>query len=282
MRHIGNMRVLAFLDDTYHLLAMPFGYASYLVHRLRRRPYFGVWLASAQGNPGRRRYMRLAVDHLVDARRADGNGSDNGVRILEIGAYAGGSAITWGRALQAHDLADRLVVSVDPWNSYLDLSANSRLLYRIMDRNLAKGKVLALFIRNLRAAGLSHLCREIRGRSDEMLPLIRDAQFDLIYVDADHRAEAVFSDLTNADRLLKDGGILCGDDLELQLGDLGRAGDGDIPATDVAMDPATHRIYHPGVAVAVDRFFGRRITCYDGFWVVRKRGADFEDVVLPV
>ena len=48
----------------------------------------------------------------------------------------------------------------------------------------------------------------------------------------------------------------------------------------MAVDPATGVAYHPGVTIAVADFFGRRIACYEGYWVVRKTGTGFEDVAL--
>jgi len=161
LKRVGNFRVLRLLDDLYHLVCLPFGFVNYVIHRLLNRPYFGIWLASAQGNPGRFPYMAKSAKYLAANSSPD---VARGMRILEIGAYAGGSAMTWGQALKQLDATEGRVVSVDPWNSYFDLTGNRRVVFRIMNRNLGNGNVMRLFVRNLKAAGVHDMCFQFRGR----------------------------------------------------------------------------------------------------------------------
>jgi hypothetical protein len=51
-----------------------------------------------------------------------------------------------------------------------------------------------------------------RMRSEEFFRVMREKQFDWIYVDGDHRYEAVLADLSGSWPLLKAGGLLAGDD----------------------------------------------------------------------
>lgn len=57
-------------------------------------------------------------------------------------------------------------------------------------------------------------CRIIRECSREFLPTFEE-QFDLIHIDGDHSAEGVYQDLILCHPLLKKGGIMWMDDIEL-------------------------------------------------------------------
>lgn len=52
----------------------------------------------------------------------------------------------------------------------------------------------------------------LRMLTDEAAGLLPEESFDLVFIDADHRYEAVRSDILNYAPLLKYGGILCGHD----------------------------------------------------------------------
>ncbi len=277
LSRIKDVKVLNFFDDIYHVLCLPFGYLSYLVHRLLGRPYFGVWLASAQGNPARFPYMTKCVGYLSAGQDASGN---DDFRILEIGAYAGGSAIVWAKALKQFNIASGKVISVDPWDSYLNPNANRHMHFRIMNRNLGNGNVLKLFVRNLKAAGIADICFQMRGRSEDILPMLSTKKFDVIYIDANHHVDAITKDLQVALPLLKDSGLMCGPALEMQMDELDRDFVIANFETDLTFDPRTQRIFHPGISYAIGEFFGRPISKYGGFWVVQKKGTLFEDVVL--
>ena len=280
MRHVGDLRVLALMDDMYRIAALPFAFVIYVVTtRILQRPYFGVWMGSEQGNPLRYPMMRQVVARCM--RNHSERGEQSMLQLMEVGAYAGASAIEFASELKDLALTPFRIYSVDPWDAYLDVSNNSRIQYRLMNLNLARGNVLRLFIRNVRYAGVSDVCRQIRGKSEEVLSMIKDQQFDFIYIDGDHAPEAVRRDLYECARLLKPGGYLSGDDLELQMDELDPAFVQKHANSDIALDPKSGKVFHPGVAIAVHEFFGRPVTSYDGFWVVRWNGETYEDVVLP-
>lgn len=281
LSRVADMRLLHILDDVYHVLCLPLGFVVYVAHRLLGRPYFGIWLGSSQGNPFRHKYMTKTIDVLVARLAARGQSPASAtVRVLEIGAYAGGSVIQWGLALKRHRIADAKVFAVDPWQSYVNLARNRRLRYRMMNRALADGKIRRLFEYNVKAAGVANLCVAIEGRSADAVAGFAEGTLDLVYIDGDHHVDSVRSDLRLALPLLKNGGFLCGDDLEMQLADV----DADFARrnvdSDMVVDPATGVAYHPGVTIAVAEFFGRRISCYEGYWMVQKNGRRLDDVSL--
>lgn len=281
LARISDMRVLALLDNIYHVVCLPFGYLSYRMHRMLERPYFGVWLQSSQGNPFRRKYMHACVKLMATEIRRQGKlPADATFRVLEIGAYAGASAIQWGLSLKKQEIADAKVYSVDPWSSYLDTQRNRRLPYRIMNHALASGKVFELFNHNIAAAGLTDVCIPIKGDSADALVRFEIESFDLVYIDGDHHLDVVRKDIERAAALLKDGGLLCGDDLEMQLADVDAEHARRGVDNDMIVDPISGVAYHPGVTISVATFLGRKIPCYEGFWVVRKKGPEFLDVVL--
>src|SRR5207249_9617995 len=65
------------------------------------------------------------------------------------------------------------------------------------------------------AAGLRDIILVKRATSRGVLSKLPDKHYGLIYVDGSHKYDDVSFDLSAASRLLRDGGILCGDDLEL-------------------------------------------------------------------
>lgn len=281
LARVADMRVLSFLDNVYHALCLPFGFVWYSVYRWFGWPYFGIWLGSSQGNPFRHKYMGKSIDFLVaELKKNQSSSVGNRVHVLEIGAYAGASAIQWGTALKRHKIIDARVYSIDPWDSYLDLGKNMRWRYRIMNWALSSGRILKLYNYNIKAASLSDICHPLKGNSPETLARFNENAFDLIYIDGDHHIDAVVTDIKKSLSLLRDGGLLCGDDLEMQLNDI----DSDFARRnvdrDMAVDPKTGVAYHPGVTIAVADFFQRKISCYEGFWVVRKNGDRFEGVIL--
>jgi hypothetical protein len=103
--------------------------------------------------------------------------------------------------------------------------------------------------------------------------------FDLVYLDGDHRYKQVSTDIRNAERLVGDGGILCGDDLELQAPAVDLENAKDNAHLDFILDPKTGQYYHPGITLAVAECFGD-VSSWDGFWAVRKCGSKWEKVAI--
>ena len=76
------------------------------------------------------------------------------------------------------------------------------------------------------------------------------------------------------------GGFLCGDDLEMQLHEVDAKATLENRENDFILDKRTGKLFHPGVACAVDDFFSGRVTSYSGFWIMQKTNSGWKGVVL--
>jgi predicted O-methyltransferase YrrM len=105
----------------------------------------------------------------------------------------------------------------------------------------------------------------IRGKSNEALHFLKPNTFDLVYIDGSHYYEEVFSDIKNAINLVKNGGIICGDDLD------------QIPTEEnyiIAKSNLEKDLFifkdgtaiHPGVLAAVKEIFTDNVNWDNGFW----------------
>jgi len=173
------------------------------------RPYFGRALAAGQGDPRRKGYMRPLVKDVA------GRLAGTPINILEIGSWAGASAVAWAQALQDEGL-EGTVVCVDHWDKYIDTTVNDAQVYQEMTAAVDKDAIYRLFRHNVRASGVGNRIVEMRGRSEQIMPQLASASFQIVYLDGSHLYDDVLDDIRNAARLLCDGGVLCGDDLELQ------------------------------------------------------------------
>ena len=70
----------------------------------------------------------------------------------------------------------------------------------------------ARFDHNTKISGLSNKVTKIKGRSQEVLKLLREGSYDIIYIDGSHRAVDVHMDALLSWALLKPGGIIIFDD----------------------------------------------------------------------
>lgn len=269
--------VLKAVKAVYFGLRKPFAYPAELLRyrycMLTNKPYFGTVLSSTQGSVDRHPYMEKTVKLL------SGRGE---LRILEVGSWAGGSAVVWARSLEKHNDGKGRVLCVDPWKPYFGDKQpwTSRALYQKMDAASKSGAIVHLFHHNITAAGYGDKVITMRGYSDDCLPALRSEQFDIVYIDGDHSYKAVGRDLANAKGLCREGGILCGDDLEVQYQAADKANlDANIEK-DFILDPGSKTWFHPGVTKAVWECFGQEVSSYEGFWAMRRKGDKFERITL--
>jgi hypothetical protein len=199
---------------------------------------------------------------LVLAKIVKGVGGKT-IKALEVGSYEGGSAVTISHAIgEKYKLG--AVTCIDPWKPYLEGHGG---VGTQMDSELASGAVFERFKRNITHAHEKAPISYYVGTLREVLPLISKQKFDLIFIDGAHSYEPVFEDLRLAAPLLRKGGILCGDDLETQSGDI----------TIEAAKSEWNGHCHPGVTKAVWDFFGRTIWAEHAVWAVRKKLNGWED-----
>lgn len=189
--------------------------------------------------------------------------------ILEIGSWAGASVITMDAALRETTVTNVQFTCVDSWNPCWG-SEDTALHYKLMEDAAGTGAIRRLFNHNLRTCGVKE-ARIIQALSREVLPTLKEQSFDFIYVDGSHTMEDVLYDLKEAARLVRQGGLICGDDFELRREEIDISHHLDALArrVDFVRDPKTGLKYHPGVTEAVSIMFGEVWRCH-GLWCVRQ------------
>ena len=242
---------------------------------LHGKPYLGPVLRAMQGPPERHRYFRPIVKLAAELLESP-------LTILEIGSWAGASAISWGTALR--DLkVDGHITCVDPWLPYFDTQIDALPVYQEMNRAAESQLIYRLFQHNIAAAGLRDIIHVQRGSSEKVLPQLRDHDYAIVYIDGSHLYKDVLFDMAEAKRLLRDGGILCGDDLELESTQIDAA---ELTAAlqngqDFLFSAKAGRHYHPGVTAAVGEVIGA-VSVWEGFWAIRFCQGRWEQITLPV
>lgn len=215
--------------------------------------------------PVRHVMMMGVVWHLVKGQpRHDFN-------VLEIGSWYGASALSWAEGLALHNQAKGSVTCVDAWQPFFDRSLHKDEVYVAMEQALGSDVAYNIFLHNISTIPDTIQRQHFRGVSDHVLPLLRDGSFDVVFIDADHTYEPVKKDITLSMRLLKEGGIICGDDLNLQYHECDSTFAESSKHLDFVKDPKTGRNMHPGVTVAVKEMFGE-VSMWGGFWAMQRQG----------
>ena len=231
---------------------------------------------AVQSPPIRHVYMWALVRSLAE------RDPKSPIRVLEIGSWAGASSITWAKALKAHSVQG-IVECVDPWKPYFDVDVHKEKKYKLMNDAAKDDSIFDLFKQNIRVADVDDIVRYRKGTSQEILPTITDGTFHIVYIDGSHVCQDVLFDLREGQRLLTDGGVLCGDDLEAQLSEVDLASHKEAVSlkSDVAVDPRSKAAYHPGVTQAVGELFPD-VSAWEGFWAMRRSGSTWNKLVLDV
>ena len=174
-----------------------------------------------------------------------GCGNTSPASVLEIGTWMGrGSTQIW---LQALPPGSSLLL-VDAWRRYIadeSVGASAR-----MDNlhHVAINSTLEQAYRAEAERGIS--VQVVRAPSWSFLPMLKDKSFDVIYIDGSHYYQEVKKDFIEAKRLIRDGGLICGDDLDLEpTPDLIKLAREHIDIDFVVLPDG--RGIHPGVMVAV-------------------------------
>jgi len=102
----------------------------------------------------------------------------------------------------------------------------------------------------------------------------------VIFIDGDHSYDSVAFDINQAKRIIKDNGVICGDDLELQKNDI----DHSEPFKNIGdlVDKDSGITYHPGVTYAVEKYFGQNISSENGFWVQIRENDSWNNLTLEI
>jgi len=198
------------------------------------------------------------------------------MRVLEIGSWVGYSTLTWVASIVSFSTGGE-VVCVDPLEPYFADHDNEKDHQR-MTAALNNGLAKDLFEYNVSRLPKNVTVTRIAKRSTDALPALPSEAFDLVYIDGSHAYEHVKFDIDQAKRLVRDGGIVAGDDLDKPLSQIDEAAMLPFVDHDVIPDESLpHGLVHPGVAVAVKRSFSE-VCSLAPLWSVRRVGERF----LPV
>lgn len=219
---------------------------------LSGRPYFGNALMARQGDPTRQRHFRPVVEQVSLKL-------DRPIDVLEVGSWAGSSALAWVNAIRASKHSGTLTC-VDQWKAYGSVTSD-------MNAATDDDMIYRLFLHNISASGIRDFVRVVRGDSREVLKELPAQSFDIVYIDGDHSYETVRADIEQALRLVRPGGVVCGDDLECQRHEMSNACYETAISRDSDYVTLDGNSFHPGVSRAVAEQFGR-VPAWDGFWAV--------------
>jgi len=229
----------------------------YWATRVVETPYFGHIYSAGQTSSDRVEAMNALLQNEI---------ARNGMKeytIVEVGSWAGQSAINWARQLKKLGV-DGEVLCIDPWEEYDGISGQMR-------QALISGEIYRLFLHNVKASGCDDVIWHLRGSSSTHLNRLCDGYCDMVYIDGDHRYPYVKSDIEQALRVVKDGGVVCGDDLELEVDELPGWVDIDRVRNSYREIPEYGNVgAHLGVTVAVWDTVGRNVSNCNGFWAIRK------------
>lgn len=246
------------------------------------RPYFGPIMAAKMGRVIRHGYMSKLVELECERKKkpfiVEAIQDDFQYEVLEIGSWAGGSTITFAEALKKYNGGRGKIIAVDAWQSFHGSDHIEKPSHAVMEKALKDGKIFDLFLHNIKSAGVENLVEIKRGWSRDVLPTLKPESLDLIFIDGSHFYKDVLLDLQNSIPLLKNGGVICGDDLELQFNEVDQERFTEHKDNDTFLDPKLGLKYHPGVTFAVHEFFGGFVSAWKGFWAMRKIGYTWEKI----
>ncbi|MEL0102057.1 MAG: class I SAM-dependent methyltransferase [Gammaproteobacteria bacterium] len=208
--------------------------------------------------------------------------------ILEIGSWFGASTLSWAQGLLKYAKLNSSITCIDAWEPFFDMNVHADHNYaNEMEQLLESEFAYNIFLHNMRTIKKELKTQHFRGKSENILCQLKNEIYDVVFIDADHTYKSVSKDIKNSLRLVKDGGIICGDDLNLQLCEIDKDYANKNKDKDFIKDPLTNKNYHPGVTLAVFEEFGE-VSSWGGFWAMQRRNNTWQkfslknmDVVYP-
>lgn len=273
-KKIQQVGLLKTIDDS---LFNFFSFVDYKWKKLNHQPYFGSYLFSKQGNVLRHYYLEKLIEQYCTRFNNDS------CKFIEIGSWAGGSAITICKALEKHSHNSKLFC-IDNWSPYFNNNEINfkKWTYRTMHNSIKKKRILKLFLYNINAAKVDYMIHILKGFSSDITPLLYPNKFDVIFIDGNHSYENVLFDLKSAEGLLKENGIICGDDLELQYFEIDNSNIENIKNTDLSFDNKNKKRFHPGVTLAVHTFFKKEVSSWEGLWAMQRKNNSWKKIILSL
>ena len=224
-------------------------------------------------NPLRQVFMMGVVWFLANQRKG------LYLDLLEVGSWGGASALTWGQGLELHNNSLGGITCIDAWRPYYTPDTIFDELSKEINDALLGEEPYKIFLKNIEYVHPKIDMTIHKGWSSDIFPKLKQSSFDMIYIDGDHSYENVSVDIEAACKLIKEGGIICGDDLELQGHQVDTSIIKKIPYLDKYMDQESGIVFHPGVTQAVREIFGD-VSSWYGFWAIQKVNADWREISL--
>ena len=149
-------------------------------------------------------YFHTVIDYI--------NQKDYKKRILEIGTFAGISAIKLTELIKNSE-----ITVIDSWENYNEIGGTLGTVDQIEENNIEQ-----IFYRNIEISGLKDLFTVRKGNSfDVLLSLIKNGEmFDVIYVDGSHTLLDSYTDIVLSFELLNKNGVLIIDDVAFNSDDI--------------------------------------------------------------
>lgn len=168
----------------------------------------------------------------------------DGDHLVEVGVWLGKSISFLADYLKRLGKNVRLD-AVDTWKGTLSDEERAAFEPFIRRHGDAAGTVVGVFEENMRACGVADIVRTVQKLSVEAAGDYGNQSLDFVFIDADHRYDAVKEDIAAWWPKIKPGGSLAGHDY-------------------------THTTL-TGVRRAVDEEFGDRVRQVGSCWVVEKK-----------
>jgi predicted O-methyltransferase YrrM len=206
--------------------------------------------------------------------------SRDSISILEIGSWFGASALSWAQGINKYYDGKGSITCVDAWAPFFNSTPDKDVHYaKEMDEMLESDIAYEIFLHNMKTISKGITTQHLRGQSENISPQLRSEYYDVVFIDANHTFDLAQRDILNSQRLVKDGGIICGDDLNLQLHESDRTFVEKHADRDTVIDPLSGRKCHPGVTLAVAKVFGK-VSTWAGFWAMQKSGSSWKQFKL--
>ncbi|MBN1788436.1 MAG: class I SAM-dependent methyltransferase, partial [Sedimentisphaerales bacterium] len=185
-----------------------------------------------------------------------------GCKFLEIGSWCGDSTVLLGKVAQNH--GGRLYC-VDWWKGNIDTE-----LAGIAE----KVDVFSFFWKKICDERLEDVIVPIRSRSDLAADILKKHMFDMVFIDADHRYEAILKDIKRyAPMVRKKHGVLCGHDCEGYVSDYDRS------FLESGKDTDVYESVHCGIVLAVGSVFDN-YSINHAIWSLRIEDGDWKPTSL--
>jgi hypothetical protein len=240
----------------------PFNPLSYL---LRKVVYFfshlnlSIYIFPLMG-VHRNQHWQERKEHLKNLIFKKYDNYSKPLNILEVGTWTGeGSTKVWINLLKKNK--DSKLFLIDLWRQFYTHNDNKSALYMNDLYRVALNNVLNLIKKNK----LDKQVIIIRADSN-FLDHLPQKFMDIIYLDGSHFYNQFKQDLLNSIRLVKDNGLLCGDDIEVDLKLLSKEFlKQNIDKEILVLENGS--LVHPGISLAIkENFHYDEIEIQDGFW----------------